>query len=69
MERLRGVFSQDPLSPKMEEWLRLRRALEDRITDPELRTLLHEFVEVDLELCKEEIQAAYERGLTAGENA
>lgn len=69
MEKIMIDTPQESLSPKMTEWLKLRRALEDRITGPELSNLLHKFMAVDLELFKEEIQAAYERGLAADRNS
>ena len=68
MENNVAVTAHEPLSPKMTEWLKLRRALEDRITHPDLRALFHDFMKVDQELFEEEIQAAYERGLSAREH-
>ena len=65
MEKLMKSPTQDPLSPKAVEWIQLCKKLYDCITDPELRELLHEFITVDLELCKEEKKAAYESGLAA----
>ena len=69
MEHNVAVPAQEPLSPKMTEWLKLRRALEDRITHPDLRALFHDFMMVDQELFEEEVQAAYERGLSAREHS
>ena len=41
-----GYFAESaqPLSPEMMKWLRLRRELEERMTDPAMRKLLHEFI-------------------------
>ena len=53
------------LSETMLKWLKLRRELEERITDPELRALLHEFVMLDNKLFEEEILEAFNRGVAA----
>ena len=68
MERSYNSPPQNPLSPNTVEWIRLCKKLYDRITDPELRDLLHEFIMVDLKVCEEEKRAAYEQGLAAREN-
>ena len=65
MEEQRSHTSPNILSPKTIKWLQLRKELHDRITDPELQALLHEFITVDLEICEEEKKAAYEAGLAA----
>ena len=65
MEDRKQAPHDDPLSPDMVKWLRLRRELEDRITDTETGNLFHEFMMVDLKLFEEESREAYERGLRA----
>ena len=65
MEIQRPPTSPNTLSPKTIEWLQLCKELHDRITDPELQALLHRFISVDLEICQEEIKAAYEAGIAA----
>ena len=57
----------NPLSDNMIAWLKLRRELEDRITDPETRDLFHRFMQVDTVLLEEESREAFERGKTARE--
>ena len=57
----------NPLSDNMIAWLKLRRELEDRITDPETRDLFHRFTQVDTALLEEESREAFERGKTARE--
>ena len=52
----------EPLSDTMIAWLKLRRELEERITDPETLTLFQEFMRVDLVLFEEESREAFERG-------
>ena len=50
------------LSENMMTWIKLRRELEDRITDPETLDLFHRFMQVDLALFEEESREAFERG-------
>ena len=65
-----GYFAESaqPLSPEMMKWLRLRRELEERMTDPAMRKLLHEFIEADLTVTQKDLQAAYQQGLAHRED-
>ncbi len=53
------------LDENMLTWLKLRRELEDRITDPETKELFRRFMAVDTILFEKESREAYERGKTA----
>ena len=55
----------NPLSETMTTWLRLRRVIEERITDPDTLALFHEFMQIDLALFEEESREAFERGRAA----
>lgn len=55
----------NPLSETMTTWLRLRREIEERITDPDTLALFHEFMQIDLALFEEESREAFERGRAA----
>lgn len=57
--------TQNPLSDTLTAWLKLRREMEDRITDPETKALFYEFMQVDLALTEEETREAFERGRAA----
>ncbi|MBQ9152072.1 MAG: hypothetical protein IJX72_07455 [Clostridia bacterium] len=53
-------------SEQMSAWIELRRQLEDRITDEETRNLLHVFIQLDLEICEDEANQAFWKGVGAG---
>ena len=65
MEEQRQHAAPNTLSPNLLEWIKLRKELEDRITDPELRDLLHRFIMADLAVCEEDRKATYAEGLAA----
>ena len=57
----------DPENKKLiEEWTRLRRELDSRITDEETRELLHKLETVEMNLSEASELAAFRAGYTVG---